>query len=156
MTKASLTIDPAFAIADVDPRLFGSFVEHLGRCVYTGIYEPGHPAADENGFRRDVLDLVRELGVTVVRYPGGNFVSGYRWEDGVGPERATRPASAWRSIEPKTFGLGEFIKWTRAAGVEPMMAGNRGTRGVQEAVDLLEYANHPSGTHWSDLRRKHG
>ncbi|SDR32516.1 alpha-N-arabinofuranosidase [Thermostaphylospora chromogena] len=156
MTKASLTIDPAFAIADVDPRLFGSFVEHLGRCVYTGIYEPGHPAADENGFRRDVLDLVRELGVTVVRYPGGNFVSGYRWEDGVGPDRPTRLDSAWRSIEPNTFGLGEFIKWTRAAGVEPMMAVNLGTRGVQEAIDLLEYANHPSGTHWSDLRRKHG
>jgi alpha-N-arabinofuranosidase len=156
MTNASLTIDPAFAVGDVDPRLFGSFVEHLGRCVYTGIYEPGHQAADENGFRRDVLDLVRELGVTTVRYPGGNFVSAYRWEDGVGPDRRTRLDPAWRTIEPNTFGLSEFVKWTKAAGVTPMMAVNLGSRGLQEAVDLLEYANHPSGTELADLRRKHG
>ncbi|MCG5219789.1 arabinosylfuranosidase ArfA [Streptosporangium soli] len=156
MTHASLTIDPAFAVGDVDPRLFGSFVEHLGRCVYSGIFEPGHPAADENGFRRDVLDLVRELGVTTVRYPGGNFVSAYRWEDGVGPDRRTRLDPAWRTIEPNTFGLGEFVKWCAAAGVDPMMAVNLGTRGIQEAVDLLEYSNHPSGTALSDLRRKNG
>ncbi|GIH22316.1 alpha-N-arabinofuranosidase [Acrocarpospora phusangensis] len=156
MTDASLTIDPAFSIGTVDPRLFGSFVEHLGRCVYTGIYEPGHPAADESGLRRDVLDLVRELGVTVVRYPGGNFVSGYRWEDGVGPDRPVRLDPAWKSIETNEFGLGEFMTWARAAGVAPMMAVNLGTRGVQEACDLLEYANHPSGTTLSDLRVKHG
>ncbi|GLW13027.1 alpha-N-arabinofuranosidase [Microtetraspora sp. NBRC 13810] len=156
MSEATLTIDPAFTVGDVDPRLFGSFVEHLGRCVYTGIYEPDHPAAGADGFRRDVLALVRELGVTTVRYPGGNFVSGHRWEDGVGPERRARLDPAWRSIEPNTFGLGEFMAWTRAAGVAPMMAVNLGTRGLREALDLLEYANHPSGTALSDLRRAHG
>jgi alpha-N-arabinofuranosidase len=155
---ASVTIDPAFRVADVPPRLFGSFVEHLGRCVYTGIFEPDHDQADENGFRRDVLDLTRELGVSVVRYPGGNFVSGYRWEDGVGPaeQRPTRLDLAWHSRETNAFGLGEFAAWTRAAGVEPMMALNLGTRGVQDACDLLEYCNHPGGTRWSDLRTAHG
>src|SRR2546423_4287707 len=101
MRTARFTLDPAFTTGKVDPRLFGSFVEHLGRCVYTGIYEPGHPRADVNGFRSDVLDLVRELGVSVVRYPGGNFVSGYRWEDGIGPvaRRPRRRDLAWHSIE---------------------------------------------------------
>ncbi|MQA06475.1 MAG: alpha-L-arabinofuranosidase [Streptosporangiales bacterium] len=130
----------------------------MGRCVYTGIYEPGHPQATAEGFRRDVLELARELGVTVVRYPGGNFVSGYRWEDGVGPpaDRPTRIDLAWRSIESNAFGLGEFMEWTRTAGVEPMLAVNLGTRGIQEAADLVEYANHPGGTQLSDLRRQHG
>ena len=145
-------------VAPVSRRTFGSFVEHMGRCVYTGIYEPGHPEADERGFRRDVLALVREMGVSVVRYPGGNFVSGYRWEDGVGPveERPHRLDLAWRSTETNEFGLNEFMAWTRAAGVEPMLAVNLGTRGIAEALDLLEYANHPSGSHLSDLRVSHG
>ncbi|HET9141972.1 alpha-N-arabinofuranosidase [Actinophytocola sp.] len=156
MLSASLTLDPAFRVAPVGRRLFGSFVEHMGRCVYSGIYDPGHPAADGRGFRGDVLELVRELGVGVVRYPGGNFVSGYRWEDGVGPDRPTRLDLAWRQVEPNTFGLGEFMAWTRAAGVEPMLAVNLGTRGIQEACDLLEYANHPGGSYWSDLRVRHG
>jgi alpha-L-arabinofuranosidase len=158
MLTASFTLDPDFVAAPVNPRTFGAFVEHMGRCVYTGIYEPGHPTADEDGFRQDVLALVRELGVTVIRYPGGNFVSGYRWEDGVGPveQRPTRLDPAWRSIESNAFGLGEFMRWAQKAGVEPMLALNLGTRGLQEAVDLLEYCNHPGGTHWSDLRRSHG
>jgi alpha-L-arabinofuranosidase len=152
------TIDPDFTVAAVPPRLFGSFVEHMGRCVYGGIYEPGHPAADAEGLRTDVLDLVRELGVSVVRYPGGNFVSGYRWEDGVGP-RDQRPVTldtAWRSIESNAFGLNEFMTWAGRANVEPMMAVNLGTRGVEEACNLLEYANFPGGTRFSDLRRSHG
>lgn len=155
---ASLTLDPAFRVAEVPDRMFGSFVEHLGRCVYTGIYEPEHEKADDSGFRTDVVDLVRELGVSVVRYPGGNFVSGYRWEDGVGPvaDRPVRLDLAWHSLETNAFGLGEFVAWTRRAGVEPMLALNLGTRGVQEACDLLEYCNHPGGTYWSDLRIKHG
>ncbi|SDQ36786.1 alpha-N-arabinofuranosidase [Quadrisphaera sp. DSM 44207] len=158
MPRARLTIDPDFTLAPVPPRLFGSFVEHMGRCVYTGIFEPGHPKADEDGLRTDVLDLVRELGPTVVRYPGGNFVSGYEWEDGVGPreQRPRRLDRAWRSIETNQFGLAEFDRWARRAGAEPMMALNLGTRGVQEACDLLEYANHPGGTKFSDLRRAHG
>src|ERR1700733_8747318 len=107
MAEAVIVLDPAFVVGNTDPRLFGSFVEHLGRCVYGGIFEPGHPTADDEGFRQDALELVRELGVTVIRYPGGNFVSGYNWEDGVGPA-ARRPARldpAWRSIETNEFGL---------------------------------------------------
>jgi alpha-L-arabinofuranosidase len=155
---ARFTLDPAFAVGTVDPRLYGSFVEHLGRCVYNGIHEPGHPTADAAGLRQDVLDLVRELGVTTVRYPGGNFVSGYRWEDSVGPreERPVRLEPAWRSIETNRFGLAEFIDFCRKTDVEPMMAVNLGTRGVQEARELLEYANHHGGTELSDLRIAHG
>jgi alpha-N-arabinofuranosidase len=158
MARARLHIDPAFVVGPVRPRMFGSFVEHMGRCVYGGIYDPQHPSADEDGFRRDVLDLVRELGVTMVRYPGGNFVSGYRWEDGVGPaeERPTRLDLAWRTTETNRFGLNEFMRWAAKAGIEPMMAMNLGTRGVLEAIDLLEYCNHPGGTTLSDLRAEHG
>jgi alpha-L-arabinofuranosidase len=155
---AHLTLDPAYRIAPVDPRLFGSFVEHMGRCVYTGIFEPGHPAADADGMRSDVLDLVRELGVTLVRYPGGNFVSNYRWEDGVGPvgDRPRRLDLAWRTLESNQFGLNEFMRWAGQAGVEPMMAVNLGTRGVEAAAELVEYCNLAGGTAASDLRRKHG
>ncbi len=158
MPVASLTLDPAFRVGSVDRRLFGTFVEHMGRCVYTGIHEPGHPTADQDGFRGDVLELVRELGPTIVRYPGGNFVSNYRWEDGTGPqeERPRRLDLAWRSIETNQVGVNEFLEWARRADTEPMMAVNLGTRGVREAVDLLEYCNHPEGTALSDLRREHG
>lgn len=156
--KGTGSVDVARPIGTINRRLFGSFVEHMGRCVYTGIYEPGHPCADADGFREDVLDLVRELGVTVVRYPGGNFVSGYRWEDGVGP-RDTRPQRlnlAWHATESNEFGLDEFIRWAARAGIEPMMAVNLGTAGVEEAVALLEYANHPGGTTRSEQRIANG
>ncbi len=155
---ALATLDVRDTIAPVDRHVFGSFVEHMGRCVYGGIYEPGHPTADADGFRGDVLELVRELGVTIVRYPGGNFASGYRWEDGVGPidDRPVRLDLAWHSREPNAFGLAEFMRWTRAVNVEPMLTLNLGTRGVQETLDLLEYANHPGGTRLSDLRVAHG
>ncbi|WP_369055267.1 arabinosylfuranosidase ArfA [Kineococcus terrestris] len=158
MRTASLTLDPAFTVGPVPHRLFGSFVEHMGRCVYTGIFEPEHPSADENGFRTDVLELVKELGPTVVRYPGGNFVSGFEWEDSVGPreERPRRLDRAWRSIETNQFGLAEFDAWARAVDTEPMMAVNLGTRGLQEACDLLEYSNITSGSKYSDLRIAHG
>ncbi len=156
--SARVVVDPAAKIAAVGRRLFGSFVEHLGRCVYTGIYEPDHPTADDDGFRRDVLALTEELGVSVVRYPGGNFVSNYRWEDGIGPRehRPVRRDLAWRTIETNEIGLDEFITWAGRAGVEPMLAVNLGTRGVAEALDLLEYANHPSGTALSDQRVRNG
>jgi alpha-N-arabinofuranosidase len=158
MQNGKLSIDPAFSVAPVNRRVFGSFVEHMGRCVYGGIYEPGHPTSDDSGLRGDVLELVRELGVTAVRYPGGNFVSGYRWEDGVGPveDRPTRLDPAWRTIETNAFGLNEFMEWARKADIEPIMAMNLGTRGMQEAIDLLEYANHPEGTALSDARIEHG
>ncbi|KAB8193130.1 alpha-L-arabinofuranosidase [Nonomuraea phyllanthi] len=158
MHQATLTLDPAFKVAPVRRRTFGTFVEHLGRCVYTGIYEPDHPTADDDGFRADVLALTRELGVSTVRYPGGNFVSGYRWEDGVGPrsERPRRLDLAWHSTETNEVGVDEFVRWCRKAGVEPMMAVNLGTRGIEAALDLLEYCNHPSGTTLSDLRVANG
>jgi alpha-N-arabinofuranosidase len=158
LLHAALTIDPAFRVADVDPRVYGSFVEHMGRSIYTGIYEPGHPTADADGFRADVAGLVRDLGVPVLRYPGGNFVSGYTWEDGIGPrdQRPTRLDLAWRSIETNQVGVDEFTSWSRMVGSAPMMAVNLGTRGVDAARNLLEYCNHPSGTQWSDLRRRNG
>src|SRR5918997_4517895 len=158
MQTAKIVIDPDFRIGEVDPRLYGSFIEHLGRAVYGGIYEPEHPTADDMGFRTDVLELTRELGVTVVRYPGGNFVSGYDWEDGVGPvaERPRRLDLAWRTVETNQVGTNEFAAWAERAGAEVMMAINLGTRGVDAARNLVEYCNHPSGSRYSDLRRSHG
>lgn len=158
MRKASVLLDRDFTIGRTDPRLFGAFIEHLGRCVYGGIYEPGHKTADKNGFRGDVLALVRELAPTIMRYPGGNFVSGYNWEDGVGPvkDRPARLDLAWFSTEPNTFGTNEFVDWCKAANIEPMLAVNLGTRGGDAARNLVEYCNHPGGTYYSDLRKKHG
>lgn len=155
---ARFVLDPAFTVGTVGPRMFGSSVEHGGRCVYSGVYEPGHPAADQDGLRGDVLALVHELGVTMVRYPGGGFVSGHRWEDSVGPVelRPQRLNRAWQSVETHRFGLGEFMNFATTAGVEPMMAFNLADRGSDDACDLLEYANHPSGTDLSDLRVAHG
>ena len=158
MRRARVLLDRDFTIGATDPRLFGAFVEHLGRCIYGGLYEPGHPTADAQGFRQDVMALVRELAPTIMRYPGGNFVSGYRWEDGVGPAdaRPRRLDYAWLSTEPNLFGTNEFIDWCRMAGIEPMLAVNLGTRGAEDAGRLIEYCNHPGGTELSDLRRAHG
>ena len=158
MKKAKMIVDNAFKVSKVDNRIYGSFIEHLGRAVYNGIYEPNHPLADENGFRKDVMELVKELNVPVIRYPGGNFVSNFFWEDSVGPleERKPRLELAWRSLEPNTFGLGEFAKWTDKVGAKPMMAVNLGTRGIADACNLLEYCNHKGGTKYSDMRIKHG
>ncbi|MGO4584475.1 alpha-N-arabinofuranosidase [Arthrobacter sp. 2RAF6] len=158
MVSARLTIDPQFAVGTVNPRLFGSFVEHLGRCVYDGIYEPGHPGADADGFRTDVIELVKELGVSTIRYPGGNFVSGFRWEDSVGPkeQRPRRLDLAWHSTETNEIGMHEFSTWLEKVGSELMLAVNLGTRGTLEALDLLEYSNIRSGTELSDRRAAHG
>ncbi|WP_248926932.1 alpha-N-arabinofuranosidase [Paenibacillus hamazuiensis] len=157
-SQAKMIVDKDFTIGSIDSRIYGSFIEHLGRAVYGGIYEPGHPQADELGFRKDVFELVRALDVPIVRYPGGNFVSGYNWEDGVGPkeERKRRLELAWRTIETNQFGFNEFADWTKKANTQAMMAVNLGTRGPDEARNLVEYSNHPSGTYWSDLRRSHG
>ncbi len=158
MLTARLAVDPANRIGAIDRRLFGGFVEHLGRHVYDGIHEPGHPSADSDGFRRDVVELVKELGVTTIRYPGGNFVSGFRWEDSVGPreQRPRRLDLAWHSTETNEVGLHEFSSWLEKVGSELMLAVNLGTRGVAEALDLLEYCNIPGGTTTSELRRAHG
>ncbi|WP_019640520.1 alpha-N-arabinofuranosidase [Paenibacillus fonticola] len=156
--RASMIVDKDFTIGQVDDRIYGSFIEHLGRAVYGGIYEPGHPTADGNGFRLDVLEAVRQLNVPIIRYPGGNFVSGYNWEDGVGPreERKRKLELAWWTTETNAIGTNEFADWAKLAGSEVMMAVNLGTRGVDAARNLVEYCNHPSGSYWSDLRVSHG
>ena len=157
MQNATCVLDPAFRVGDVDSRLFGGFLEHLGRAIYGGIYDPGHPSRRTRIPRR-CSGAIRELGVPIVRYPGGNFVSGYNWEDGVGPvaDRPRRLELAWISTETNAFGTNEFAAWADAAGAEVMMAVNLGTRGVDAARNLVEYCNHPGGTYWSDLRIEHG
>lgn len=158
MKQANMILDKDYAIARIDPRIYGSFIEHLGRAVYGGIYEPDHPTADAEGFRLDVIDMVRKLGVPVVRYPGGNFVSGFNWEDSIGP-RDRRPARldlAWFTTETNEVGLHEFVHWARKAGSEVMYAVNLGSRGADAARNVVEYANHPSGSYWSDLRIQNG
>ncbi|MQW89485.1 alpha-N-arabinofuranosidase [Sinorhizobium saheli] len=156
--RAKATLNREYTISSVDKRVYGSFLEHMGRAVYTGIYEPGHETADENGFRTDVLDMVRDLEMPIVRYPGGNFVSAYRWEDGIGPrsERPVRLDLAWRTRETNQIGVNEFSDWARLAGTEMMLAMNLGSRGLDDARNFLEYCNHPGGTYWSDLRARHG
>ena len=158
MKQAKLHIDRHFQVGEVDKRIFGSFIEHLGRAVYGGIYQPGSPLSDKEGMRKDVMELVRQLQVPVVRYPGGNFVSCFHWEDSVGPKelRPARPELAWFAIETNEFGLNEFADWAKKAETEIMMAVNLGTRGVDDAKNLLEYCNLPKGTYYSDLRRSHG
>ena len=156
--QARLTVDPDRCISTLDRNIFGSFIEHLGRAVYEGIYEPGSKFADANGFRTDVLKEIKELGVPIVRYPGGNFVSGYQWLDGVGPKK-DRPRvldRAWNTIETNQFGINEYVTWCRAVGTEPLIGTNFGTGTPATTVALLEYRNVDKGTKWSDLRRQHG
>lgn len=156
--KAKLICNAAFQKCQIDKRIYGSFVEHMGRVVYSGIYEPEHALSDEEGFRKDVLELTKQMHVSTVRYPGGNFVSAYDWFDGVG-EKSKRPRRlelAWRSIETNQFGTNEFLSWAQKADVTPIFTVNLGTKGVESAVSLLEYCNIPGGTVYSDLRRDHG
>lgn len=151
-------VDSRRTVATLDRRLFGSFLEHLGRAIYGGIYEPGSSLADGNGFRTDVLREIRDLGVPIIRYPGGNFVSGYNWQDGVGPveSRPRQLDKAWNSLNSNRFGTNEFMAWCQAVGAEPLMGLNLGTGTPEQAAALLEYCNVDKGTQWSDLRRKHG
>jgi alpha-N-arabinofuranosidase len=151
-------VDSRRTISPIDRNLFGSFIEHLGRAVYGGIYDPGSKLSDADGFRKDVLAEIRELDVPIVRYPGGNFVSGYNWLDGVGPKQ-NRPRTldkAWDTIESNQFGTNEFLAWCKAAGTEPLMGLNLGTGTAEEAAALVEYCNIEKGTRWSELRRQHG
>ncbi len=158
MRKAKIIAEKDYRIGKIDDRIYGSFIEHMGRAVYGGIYEPGHATADEEGFRNDVLEMVKELNVPVVRYPGGNFVSAYNWEDGVGPvsARPRRLELAWKSVETNAVGINEFASWAKKVGTEVVMAVNLGTRGVDAARNLVEYCNHEAGSYYSDLRKKHG
>ena len=156
--KASIRLDLDYTVGEIDSRIFSGFLEHLGRAVYEGIYDPESPLSDANGFRTDVAAALRKLAMPYIRYPGGNFVSNYDWRDGIGPveDRPVRPEFAWRSIEPNTFGVDEFIRWCRWMDTEPMMAVNLGTLGPRDAAELVEYCNLPGGTHWSDARRENG
>lgn len=158
MRKAKLILDKDYVISPIDKRIYGNFVEHLGRCVYTGIYEPGHPQADAEGFRKDVLELVKRLNVPIVRYPGGNYVSGFRWEDAIGPKekRPKRLDLAWKTTEPNEVGIHEFASWAKKANTSIMYSVNLGTRGPADAQHIVEYANHKGGSAWSDLRIKNG
>ncbi len=158
MKKANCFVSKNYEISSIDERVYGSFIEHMGRAVYTGIYEPGHETADEQGFRMDVLDAINELNVPIVRYPGGNFVSGYDWKDGIGKKenRPTRLDYAWFSIESNQFGIDEFADWSKKASTQGMIAVNLGTGTPAEAGQLIEYCNIASGTYWSDLRKANG
>ena len=156
--KAKISAKRENIIDKIDRRIYGSFIEHLGRAVYNGIYEPEHPSADDQGFRGDVLELIKELSVPVVRYPGGNFVSGYNWEDGIG-DKSKRPQKldlAWLTVETNQVGIDEFQAWAKKANSEIMMAVNLGTRGPDEARELIEYCNSDTNTYFANLRRKNG
>ena len=155
---ARVYVDTKRTIAPIDRNLFGSFLEHLGRAIYEGIYDPGSKLSDSNGFRKDVMEEVRALGVPIIRYPGGNFVSGYDWLDGVGPKQ-DRPRvldKAWNSINSNQFGTNEFMAWCKVAETQPLMGLNLGTGTTEQAAALVEYCNVEKGTRWSELRRKHG
>ncbi len=158
MRKARCLINKQYKIAKIDERIYGSFIEHMGRAVYTGIYEPEHPKADKNGFRKDVLDVIRECNVSIIRYPGGNFVSGYDWKDGIGPKekRPTCLDYAWFSIEDNSFGIDEFADWIKKVGAEGMIAVNLGTGTPKDAGELVEYCNIKSSTALSELRIRNG
>jgi len=156
--KAKLTANKKFVIGDIDRRIYGSFIEHIGRAVYNGIYEPDHPTADDQGFRKDVLDLVKELNVPIVRYPGGNFVSGYNWEDGTGDKskRPKRMELAWFSTETNEVGIDEFQEWAKRVDSEVMMAVNLGTKGAEDAKNCVEYCNSDTDTYYAQKRRENG
>jgi len=155
---ARVYVDTRRTIAPLDRNLFGSFLEQLGRALYEGVYDPGSKLSEPNGFRKDVIEEVRTLGVPIVRYPGGNFVSGYNWLDGIGPKQ-DRPRvldKAWNSLNTNQFGTDEFMLWCKAVGTQPLMGLNLGTGTAEQAAALVEYCNVDQGTRWSDLRRKNG
>lgn len=158
VAPARVYLDTRRTIAPVDRNLFGSFLEHLGRAIYDGIYDPGSKLSDSSGFRKDVMEEIHSLAVPIIRYPGGNFVSGYNWLDGVGPqqERPTVLDKAWNSINTNQFGTNEFMAWCGAVGTKPLMGLNLGTGTSEQAAALVEYCNVEKGTRWSELRRRHG
>ena len=158
MKQTTIHLHTQYTIGEIDPRIYGGFLEHLGRAVYEGVYQPGHPSADEDGFRCDTLTAMRELQMTAMRYPGGNFASGYHWQDGVGPkeQRLTVRELAWQSIEPNTFGTDEYIRLCRKMGWTPMLTVNLGTGTPEEARNWVEYCNCPAGTRFSDQRAANG
>ena len=158
MAQATVYFDTNRVISAISPLLFSGFAEHMGRCIYEGIYDPASPHADEHGLRRDVLAALRDLNLRCIRYPGGNFLSGYYWEDGIGPkdQRPRRRNLAWKSIETNQFGTDEFLHFCEKLNAEPMLAVNMGTGTIQDAANLVEYCNAPTGTVYGDLRARNG
>lgn len=156
--QATISIDTNRIVAEISPLLFGGFAEHMGRCIYEGIYDPDSPHADEQGFRTDVVAALKEQAYNILRYPGGNFLSGYNWLDGVGPktQRPRRRELAWQSIESNQFGTDEFIAFCQAVECEPMLGVNLGTGTIEGASALVEYCNAPQGSYYADLRATHG
>jgi len=153
-----IRIDPERVIGDISPNIFGGFAEHLGRCIYGGIYEPDSPLADTDGIRNDVLVALKRLRLPVIRYPGGNFASNYRWMDGVGPpeDRSARSDLAWGAVETNRFGTNEFVDFCRKLGAEPYLVVNCGDGDMREARDWVEYCNGTRDTALTNMRRKHG
>lgn len=158
MKKARITAHPEYKIGEVDPRLYGGYLEPIGNWVYGGVWNPDHPAADDMGFRGDMLAAIRELGIPTARLPGGNVVSGWDWRDSIGPKanRRARLDMAWRQIEPNTVGHDEYLEWARRAGVEALYTLNLGTGDISGAMECVDYTVHPGGTYWSELRRRNG
>lgn len=156
--NARIKIDLDRKIGEVDKKLYGNFVEHLGRCVYGGIYEENSPLSDDRGFRKDVMEAVKDLNVAITRYPGGNFVSNYHWLDGVGPkdQRPPRMELAWNRLESNRFGTDEFIEYAHEVGTEPYFSVNMGTGTIEEAQNWVEYCNVNSGPYFAELRKKNG
>jgi len=155
---ARIKIDLDRTIGQVDPLLFGNFAEHLGRMIYGGIYDEKSSLSDANGFRKDVMDAVKGLGVSILRWPGGNFASGYNWKDGIGPkdQRPARPELAWNDVESNRFGTDEFLKYAETVKTEPYICVNLGLGSISDARDWVEYTNSAKHTYWADLRRKNG
>ncbi|KAF2014239.1 glycoside hydrolase family 51 protein [Aaosphaeria arxii CBS 175.79] len=156
--QPSISVNPAHKTAKINKNIYSGFTEHMGRCIYGGIYDPGNPLSDENGFRKDVIEAFQEIDVPVTRYPGGNFVATYHWLDGVGPKenRPARPELAWLGLEPNEFGTDEFMKWCEVVGTEPYLCLNFGTGTLDEALGWLEYCNSTQNTYYANLRRKNG
>lgn len=154
--KKTVIINKEYEIGQVEKDVWGSFIEHMGRAIYGGVYDPEHATADQTGFRGDVAEAVKELGVPKIRYPGGNFLSGYNWKDGIGKDRPVKLDLAWGQLEPNKVGLHEFCEWAEKVGAEVMMSVNMGTGTPKEAAELVEYCNFEKGTQYSDLRRANG
>ncbi len=156
--QARIKIDTDRRIGEVHPHLFGNFAEHLGRCIYGGIFEEGSPLSDSEGYRIDVMKAIRDLDVTILRWPGGNFVSGYDWRDGIGPrsQRKPRPEGAWGDVESNRFGTHEFLRYCEKIGAEPYICINTGLGTIEEARQWVEYANESRDTFWARQRRSDG
>ncbi|SPO07366.1 probable Probable alpha-N-arabinofuranosidase C [Cephalotrichum gorgonifer] len=156
----SISLNAANTVADINPLIYGGFTEHMGRCIYGGLYEPENPnnLSDTNGFRTDVISCLQELRVPVVRYPGGNFCATYRWQDGIGPrdKRPSRPELAWEGLEPNSFGTDEFMEWCKVVGSEPYLCLNMGTGTLEDAMAWVEYCNGDKDTYYANLRRQNG